>query len=166
MEGETNSVLAIHNFLDDLAGTYVCHVTNPCGTVVTRPVAVSIKPAPASTVPAVGGTGVLPVTIVRVSEDVTLAFGDTLRLEVVTAGSSPLTYQWCVPSTLSPCLPVSSGALVWGLGGEVARSWGVGAGAGVGREPDCEWRGCPCPEIELSAECASILSCAPFRSPT
>jgi hypothetical protein len=98
MEGENAPVLLVPDFCDDLAGTYTCHVTNPCGTVVSRPIHVTFQTPASASAPLLPATSsrasLVPVTISRVSEDCSLAFGDRLRLEVVASGVPAPTYQW------------------------------------------------------------------------
>ena len=43
MEGETSSILFVPDFCDDLAGVYTCRVSNVCGTVVSKPIRVSLE---------------------------------------------------------------------------------------------------------------------------
>jgi hypothetical protein len=106
MEGETGPALTLPDFMDELAGRYHCRVSNSCGAVPSRAIVVTCAAAPTP------GTGSLapaataaaaptsapapgePVTITRVSDDVCVPFGATLRLEVTATGSPAPTYQW------------------------------------------------------------------------
>ncbi len=97
MEGETGPVLTIPDFVDELVGRYHCRVSNSAGLVMSRAIDVALASPPGAGTGAGAGSspeGGQPVAISRVSDDVTLAFGDTMRLEVVATGSGPLTYQW------------------------------------------------------------------------
>jgi hypothetical protein len=79
LDGETSSTLSMAEFHDNFAGVYFCRVTNPCGTVVSRRILVTLKPvdpvvspvgSAASLAPSPSPMSVLsPVRIASISDD-------------------------------------------------------------------------------------------------
>jgi hypothetical protein len=108
LDGETHSTLSMAEFHGYFAGVYACQVSNPCGAVISRRIAVVNRehppastttfsvgpPSPTSPAASPAASSTEPVVIQRVSDDCRVGFGDQLRLEVVASGSPNPSYQW------------------------------------------------------------------------
>lgn len=79
LPGATSPQLQLNNLQTDQSGDYFCEVTGTCGSVMSNPVTLTVKPKP---------------TIIRQSADTSIYKGERMELYVVATPDSGCTYQW------------------------------------------------------------------------
>jgi len=79
LDGETNSTLALNNVEPSVAGDYTVAVSNSAGQVESDVITVTMAQ---------------PASIVTQPEGGSVSHGETVTLNVVAAGTEPISYQW------------------------------------------------------------------------
>ncbi len=95
IEGATSTTLFLTNFQTGDSGDYHVVVTNAEGSVTSDMVALLVPP-----------------TITRLTNDVSVIEGDTLKLSVTAVGTPPISYQWSkddeeIPGAITPELTLA-----------------------------------------------------------
>ena len=93
LPGATDDPLVLNNVNGQLAGIYQLVVTNAAGSVTSTSATISV---------------VVPPTIITDLSNQSVAAGSNLCLQVVAAGTAPLTYQWFFNGAILPGVTANS----------------------------------------------------------